>query len=150
MKKVPIIYVSIIQIRYEIYQLTAKLKLIDDFEISSFELFGVKFIYLLYKIQSTSTVPKSNRLTRLRTRHRRAGSYPTLPHPFQPCMRDCIPSTSFSVLSNLPPLGIPLVPMTRLHSFHPSRSSLIITSSFVIVVVVLIARYRPRRLSLEW
>jgi hypothetical protein len=41
----------------------------------------------------------------LRTRHRHAGSYPTPPHPFQPCLRDCILGYIISgVLSNLPPL----------------------------------------------
>ena len=39
MKEVPIIYVSIIQIRYKIYYSTAQLMLNDDFEISSFKSF---------------------------------------------------------------------------------------------------------------
>jgi hypothetical protein len=75
--------------------------------------------------------------------HRRAGSYPTPPHPFQPCMRDCIPSITILQRPVQPASSWhTLVPMSRLHSFHPRRSSLVIASSLIIVVV---GHCRPRR-----
>ena len=52
------------------------------------------------------------------------------------------------ILSNLPPLGIPLVPMAHLHSFHTHRSSSPsplsspLSSLTLVIPLALVARYR--------